>query len=145
MSDGNLGVQGWLEQVFFGGMELSVLSTPAFIVLIVAQRVYPDAVPIAGLQAIAAGSIAIAAFRNEAVDVGTWPRRSELTSLPLRLVYFSAVFFLATMGVAHAVHTAGSWWLVLLGSVVQVVGLAGFPTAYQLVHGDPVLKPVERV
>lgn len=145
MSERGLGYLGWLEQVFFGGMELSVLSTPTFTVLIIAQRVYPDAVPVAGLQAIAAGSIALALFRTEAVDVGTWPRRSELSSLPLRLVYFSAVFFLATMGVAYAIHAVGSWWLALLGGVVQVVGLAGFPTAYRLVHGDPVLKPAERV
>lgn len=145
MSGSELGYLGWLEQVFFGGMELSVLSTPTFTVLVIAQQVYPDAVPLAGLQAIAAGSIALALFRNEAVDVGTWPRRSELSSLPLRLLYFSAVFFIATMGVAYAVHSVGSWWLVLLGGVVQVVGLAGFPTAYQLVHGDPVLKPAERV
>lgn len=145
MGDEKLGYLGWMEQVFFGGMELSVLSTPTFTVLIIAQEIYPDAVPLAGLQAIVTGSIGVAVYRNEAIDVGTWPRRSELVSLPLRLVYFSTVFFLATMGVAFLVHAVGSWWLVLLGGVVQFVGLAGFPSAYRLVYGDPALNPAQRV
>lgn len=145
MGGSNLGVLGWLEQVFFGGMELSVLSTPTFTVLIVAQEVYPDAVPISGLLAIGMGSIAIAVFRNKAIDVGTWPRRSELSSLPLRVVYFSVVFFLATMGISYLTHTVGSFLLTPLGGVVQVVGMGLFPTAYQLVHGDPILKPAQQV
>ena len=145
MGGGNIGVLGWLEQIFFGGMELSFLSTPTFTVLIVAQNVYPDAVPLSGLTAIAAGSLAVAVFRNKAIDVGTWPRRSELSSLPLRVGYFSVVFFLATMGVSYMTHTVGSFLLTPLGGVVQVVGMALFPTAYQMVHGDPVLKPAEQV
>ncbi len=145
MSEENLGLGGWLEQVFFGGMELSVLSSPTFLVLVIAQQVYPDAVPIAGLLAIPMGSVGIALFRNEAIDVGRWPRRSELTSLPLRLCHFSVVFFIATMGVAFLVHTVGSWWLVLLGAVVQVVGVATFPTVYRAVHDGPVVNPGARV
>jgi len=145
MGESNLGALGWLDQIFFGGMELSVLSTPTFTALIVAQEVYPDAVPISGLTAIAMGSLAIAIFRNKAIDTGTWPRRSELTSLPLRVAYFSIVFFLATMGVAYLTHAVGSFLLTPLGGVVQVVGMALFPTAYQMVHGDPVLKPAKQV
>lgn len=145
MTESNLGTLGWLEQVFFGGMELSVLSTPTFTVLIVAQEIYPDAVPVSGLTAIAAGSLAIALFRNEAIYVGTWPRRSELLSLPLRVLYFSLVFFLATMGVSYLTHSVGSFLLTPLGGVVQVVGMALFPTVYQFVHGDPVLKPAQQV
>lgn len=145
MSEEKLGLGGWLEQVFFGGMELSVLSSPAFLVLVIAQRVYPDAVPIAGLLAIPTGSLLIALFRNEAIDVGRWPRRSELISLPLRLCHFSVVFFVATMGVAFLVHSIGSWWLVLLGAVVQAAGVAAFPTVYHAVHEEPVVNPGARV
>ena len=33
----------WLERVFFGGAELSILSTPGFAVVVFAQTAYPDA------------------------------------------------------------------------------------------------------
>jgi hypothetical protein len=127
----------WLEGIFFGGMELSFLSSPAFALVVVFQDVYPDAVSLAGLLAIGTGSMALAEFRNRTVDVGPWPRRSELTSLPLRVGYFSLLFLVSSMGVAAVVVAVGNWWLTLLGAVVQVSGLAAFPTAYNLVHGEP--------
>ncbi len=145
MSDDGLGHFEWLEQIFFGGMELSVLSSPAFTALIVLQQVYPDAVPVAGLLAIPTGSVVIALYRNGAIDVGKWPRRSELFSIPLRLAYFSLVFFFATMGVAYVTHAVGSWWLILLGIVVQALGLAAFPSVYRTVHGSPNVKPAARI
>lgn len=135
----------WLEQVFFAGMELSVLSTPAFIPVLLLQDRYPDAVPLAGLMAIVAGSIAISLLRTQTVDTGKWPRRSELTSMPLRVAYFSVLFFLASMGVAAVAVSAGSMWLTVFGGVVQALGLAAFPTAYGLVYGDPLQKPARRV
>ncbi|MFO8114881.1 MAG: hypothetical protein R6U01_05885 [Halorubrum sp.] len=127
----------WLEGIFFGGMELSFLSSPGFAVVVVFQNVYPDAVALAGLLAIGTGSIALAEFRNRTVDVGAWPRRSELTSLPLRVGYFSLLFVASSMGVAAVVVAVGNWWLTLLGAVVQVGGLAAFPAAYRLVYGEP--------
>lgn len=139
------GLSEWLEAVFFGGIELSVLSTPTFAALIFLQALYPDAISLAGLTAIGAGSVALAAFRTGAVDVGRWPRRAELTSLPLRVIHFSLLFLLATMGVAIVAVSAGSLWLTPLGGVVEVVGLATFPTLYGRVYGDPVVNPVERV
>jgi len=139
------GLLGWLERVFFGGAELSVLSTPSFAVVVFAQAAYPDAAPLAGLSAIAAGSVAVAAFRADSPDVGDWPRLSELTSLPLRTTYFSVLFFVATMGVAHVAVAAGTLLLTPLGGVVQAAGLAAFPSVYRAVHGDPVRKPAQRV
>jgi|AntRauTorckE6833_2_1112554.scaffolds.fasta_scaffold03933_2 hypothetical protein len=127
----------WLEGIFFGGMELSFLSAPGFAVVVVFQNVYPDAVALAGLLAIGTGSIALAEFRNGTVDVGAWPRRSELTSLPLRVSYFSLLFLASSMGVAALVVAVGNWWLTLLGAVVQVGGLAAFPAAYRLAYGEP--------
>lgn len=145
MNETNLGVLGWLERIFFGGMELSVLSTPAFAAVLVVQTRYPDAVPLAGLTAIAAGSLAIALFRAQAIDVGAWPRPSELTSLPLRVTYFSVLFVLASVGVAAGAVAVGSWGLTAMGGVVQAAGLAAFPTVYRRVHGTPQRNPASRL
>ena len=92
-----------------------------------------------------AGSVALAAFRSGRIDVGAWPRRAELSSIPLRIGYFSVVFLMASMGVALVVVTLGSWWLALLGGVVQAVGLAAFPTVYRVIHGEPVGDTALRV
>lgn len=134
------GVIGWLERVFFGGAELSLLSSPAFVAVLVLQGRYPDAVPIAGLLAIGLGSVAIALFRAKALDVGAWPRRGELATIPLRVGYFSALFLFATVGVAAAATAAGSLWFALLGGVVQPLGLAAFPRTYRAVHGEPLQR-----
>ena len=131
------GTVQWLERVFFGGAELSVLSTPAFVAVLVLQTRYPDAIPIAGLLAIGTGSVAIALFRAKAIDVGAWPRRGELATVPLRAGYFSALFALSTLGVGAAAVSVGSLWLTLLGGVVQPLGLAAFPAVYRTVHGEP--------
>lgn len=139
-----MGLRLWLERVFFGGAELSVLSTPSFAVVVLAQVLYPDAVPLAGLMAIASGSIAVAAFRAGQPNVGDWPRRSELTSMPFRVLYFSLVFFAASMGVGFVAVTAGTLLLTPLGGVVQVVGMAAFPTAYRSLYGEPIQKPAQR-
>jgi len=140
-----MGLRAWLEKVFFGGAELSVLSTPGFAVVVFAQTLYPTATPFAGTAAIIAGSIALASFREDSPDVGDWPRRSELTTLPLRMTYFSVLFFLASIGVSYVAVTLDALWLTPLGAVVQVAGLAAFPTAYHAVHGEPVQKPVQQL
>lgn len=145
MSDSDSGLLRSLEGVFFGGMELSFLSSPAFAVVVLLQGLYPDAASLSGLGAIVAGSVSLAAYRSGRVDVGEWPRRAELTSLPLRFGYFSLLFFAATMGVGLLVVTVGSYWLTLLGAVVQAAGLAGFPTVYRFVHGEPVRMTAQRV
>lgn len=140
-----MGLRAWLEKAFFGGAELSVLSTPGFAVVVFAQTLYPTATPFAGTAAIIAGSIALASFREDSPDVGDWPRRSELTTLPLRMTYFSVLFFLASIGVSYVAVTLNALWLTPLGAVVQVGGLAAFPTAYHAVHGEPVQKPVQQL
>ena len=145
MSEPETGLLAWLEEVFFGVMELSFLSTPAFAVVALLQSRYPDAASLSGLAAIVAGSVALAAFRGERVDVGAWPRRAELSSIPLRVGYFSAVFMTASMGVALVVVTLGSWWFALLGGVVQAAGLAAFPTVYRAVYGEPLRDTALRV
>lgn len=144
MTDEGNRLLAWLDRIFFGGMEFSFLSSPAFAIVAILQQRYPDAAALSGLLAIAGGAVGVAVFRSGYVDVGDWPRRAELASLPLRVVYFSLVFFMATMGVAVVVVSTGSWWLTLLGAVVQVLGLAAFPTVYRTIYGDPVQKPAHR-
>lgn len=145
MGDTAPGILGWLERIFYGGMEMAFLSTPAFAVVFALQSIDPDAISLSGLFAIAAGSAAIAIFRAGVIDVGDWPRRGELSTIPVRAGYFSLVFFVSTMGVATIVIALESWWYAPLGGAVQIAGLALFPTVYRSVHGEPVRKPTQRV
>ncbi|UWG51154.1 hypothetical protein AArcCO_1855 [Halalkaliarchaeum sp. AArc-CO] len=140
----------WADMLFFAGVEFSVLSTPAFLPVFLAQTTFPDTVPLAGLSAIAFGVLSIAIFRSRQVDVGKWPRRGELSSVPFRVVYFSAVFAIATLGVASvavsAFDTAGSFLFAMVaGGVVEVAGMAAFPRAYRTLYGTPTTNPTERV
>lgn len=139
------GATQWLERVFFGGAELAVLSSPAFAAVLVLQTQYPDAIPIAGLLAIGTGSVALALFRARVVDVGAWPRRGELASIPLRVAYFSVLFVIATVGVGAGAVAAGSLWLALLGGVVQPAGFAAFPRVYRAIHGEPLQHPAAQL
>lgn len=137
------GVVRWLERVFFGGAELAVLSTPAFMIALVSQSQYPDAIPIAGLFALAAGSTSLALFRVGVIDVGSWPRRGELVTLPLRTIHFSLVFLTASVAVGiFAVDVVGSLWITPVGAVVQAIGIAVFPTVYSAIHGEPLTRMV---
>jgi len=141
----SLGLFGWLEEIFYAGVELSVLATPGFLAVFLTQHRYPDAVPLAGLMALAVGYLSLAVFRQQTIDVGTWPRRGELTSSPLRFTYFSLLFFVSSYGVGAAAMTLGSYWYTLFGGVVIALGLAAFPTTYRLLYGDPTTKPADMV
>ena len=139
------GILAWLERIFFGGAELAALSSPAFAAVLVLQTEYPDAIPIAGLFALTTGSLSLAVFRARSIDVGQWPRRGELATMPLRVGYFSALFLLASAGVGAAAVAAGTLWLTLLGGVVQPLGFAAFPRVYRLIHGDPLQHPAAQL
>ncbi|GAA0521968.1 hypothetical protein SAMN04488066_10532 [Halorubrum aquaticum] len=145
-TDTKEGASYWTERLFFAGIELTVLASPALVLGLVFQSAYPDALPTAGIGAVVLGSPALALFRTRAVDAGEWPRLGEVKSVPLRVAYFSALYLLATLGVA-ATTTAVSGPLPLAflgGGVVQVLGLAAFPTAYRAVHGEPVRRRSRR-
>ena len=139
------GVLDWLERIFFAGVELSVLGTPGYLAVFLLQNQHPDAIPMAGLTALAVGCLSIAVFRHRTIDVGKWPRRGELSSAPLRVVYFSTLFFLASWGVGTAAMAIGSYWYTLGGGVAIALGMAAFPTVYRLIHGDPATKPAEMI
>ena len=140
------GVSYWVERFFFAGIELTVLSTPAFVPAVLFQYRYPDALPLAGIAAIVAGAASLTLYRTGVVDVGAWPRLGEFGSAPLRVTYFSAVFLAATFGVAGVTTVlSGSLGLAFVsGGVVQALGFAGFPTVYRSVYGDPVRHPAQR-
>lgn len=135
----------WLERIFFAGVELSVLATPGYLAVFLLQYRHPDAIPMAGLMALAVGCASIAVFRHRTIDVGKWPRRGELRSAPLRVVYFSTVFFLASWGVGTAAMAIGSYWYTLGGGVVIALGMAAFPAVYRVVHGDPTTNPAATI
>ncbi|WP_281194501.1 hypothetical protein [Halorubrum sp. F4] len=140
------GASYWVERFFFAGIELAVLASPALVLSLVLQAVFPDAVPLAGIAALVGGSVALTLFRTRAVDAGEWPRLGEVKSAPLWIAYVSATYLVATVGVAAAV-TALSGPLPLAfvgGGVVQTLGLAAFPTVYRAVHGEPVRRRSRR-
>ncbi len=139
------GLSGWVERYFFAGIEITVLSTPAFVPVVFLQFHYPDAVPLAGLAALAAGSFSLMLFRARVIDLGPWPRLGELSSVPLRALYFSATFLAATFGVAAVATDVGSLALAFVGGGgVQTLALAGFPAVYRVVYGEPARHPSQR-
>ncbi|MFC5279552.1 hypothetical protein ACFPM1_12410 [Halorubrum rubrum] len=140
------GASYWTERLFFAGIELTVLASPALVLGLVLQSAFPDALPTAGIGAVVVGSLALTLFRTRVVDAGEWPRLGEVGSAPLRITYFSASYLAATLGVAAAV-TALSGPLPLAfvgGGIVQTLGIAAFPTVYRAVHGEPVRRRSRR-
>lgn len=112
----------WLEFVFYSGVELSVLSSPALLVLLYRPVYNIDASSIAGLSVIAFGTLWLALFRGGYLPAGDYPRVGDFESLPLRIGYYSAtVFGSAWVGgfgsqlfdslVAAALLPIGATWL----------------------------------
>ena len=89
-------VERWLEYVFYSGVELAVLASPALLVLLYWPAYDIDASSIAGLSTIAFGTAWLALFRGGYLPVGDYPRFGDFGSLPLRLGYYSSTVFAAT-------------------------------------------------
>ena len=139
------GVDRWVERYFYAGIEITVLSTPAFVPVVLFQHFYPNAIPIAGLTALIVGSFSLTLFRAQAVDFGPWPRLGELSSVPLRATYFSATFLVATFGVGAVAAWVGSLIVAPLGGLlVPTVAYAAFPRVYRIVHGATTRHPSQR-
>ncbi|SNR37505.1 hypothetical protein [Halorubrum vacuolatum] len=139
------GVGLWVERYFYAGIEITALSTPAFVPVVLFQHLYPDAIPLAGLAALIVGSFSLAVLRAQAIDLGPWPRLGELSSVPLRATYFSATFLAATFGVAAVAAAIGSLLVAFFGGIiVPTIAYAAFPRVYRAIHGATTRHPSQR-
>jgi len=85
----------FLEYVFYSGVELSVLGSPALLVLLYWPVYDLDASSMAGLSTIVFGTLWLALFRGY-LPVGDYPRFGHFKSVPLRVGYYSATIYAAT-------------------------------------------------
>ncbi|WP_435174980.1 hypothetical protein [Halorussus sp. AFM4] len=122
------GWERWLDHVFFAGLEISMLSIPALVLLLFATPQGP--VALAGLTAIAVSTCAAGTFRGGWVDVGEWPRPGDPYTLPLRSAYYSAtVAGAAFLGAAADAAVGAPSAVVATSAAVSVIGTAALPRA----------------
>lgn len=86
----------FLEFVFYSGVELSVLGSPALLVLLYWPVYDIDPSSMAGLSTIAFGTLWLAVFRGGYLPVDEYPRFGHVNSVPLRVSYYSATIYAAT-------------------------------------------------
>lgn len=89
-------IERWLEFVFYSGVELSVLGSPALLILLYFPFYDIDANAIAGLSTIMFGTLWLAMFRGGYLPARDYPRLGNFSSVPLRTVYYSATVLGAT-------------------------------------------------
>jgi hypothetical protein len=121
-----LDVERWLDYVFFAGLEISMLSLPALVLLLAAQP--PGPIAVAALTALAVSTGAAGTFRGPWVDLGEWPAAGDLYTIPLRSAYYSATVAAATYAgaaanVASGVALAG----IAVSTLVSVAAMAALP------------------
>jgi hypothetical protein len=116
----------WLDYVFFGGAEVTVLGLPVLLVLMFAPN--PVQVSLSAMTALTASTVAVATLRGGWVDVGEWPAFGDFYSLPFRAGYYGGVLALASYVGAASQTLSGRWWLgVLVPVLLCAVTLAAFP------------------
>ena len=122
------GWERWLDHLFFAGLEISMLSIPALVLLLFATPQGPIA--LAALTALAVSTCAAATFRGEWVDVGEWPRPGDPYTLPLRSAYYSAtVAGAAYLGAAAHVAVGAPVAGIAAAAMVSVASTAALPRA----------------
>ncbi len=89
-------IERWLEFVFYSGVELSVLGSPALLILLYFPLYDIDANAMAGLSTITFGTLWLAMFRGGYLPARDYPRLGDFNSVPLRIGYFSATILGAT-------------------------------------------------
>ena len=128
-------VERWLEYVFYSGVELAVLASPALLVLLYWPAYDIDASSIAGLSAIAFGTAWLALFRGGSLPVGEFPRLGDFGSLPLRLGYYSATVFAATWLGGLGWQLSGSLAAAALVPIGATwLAFASFPRLYRILQ-----------
>lgn len=125
-------LERWLEFVFYSGVELSVLGSPALLVLLYRPFYDVDANAIAGLSTIVFGTCWLALFRGGYLPAGEYPRLGDLDSVPLRGLYLSLTVLVATWIGAFGWQLFGT----LVAAVVLPIGctwlaLAAFPFVWR--------------
>ena len=130
---GKVGVERWIEDVFYGLAEIVVYGFPALLWLLGAP--YSAEVKFAALVAIGALSLAVGTVRWDG-SVG-WPPTSYRL-VPVRIAYHSLALLVAAGGGAAVDLLADS----ALGSLVAAVGVSVaavwlFPYLVGLLEGLP--------
>jgi hypothetical protein len=118
--------QRWLDDVFWAGMELSVLAIPALLLLLGATPAGP--VALSALSATITGSAAVATFRGNYVGAAEWPPAGDVYSMAGRSAYYSLVVAAGTfLGVTVNVALGSYWAGVLVPLAVVPAALAPLP------------------
>lgn len=107
-----IGVEQWVENVFFGGSEVAILGFPMLFALMNAP--FNSEVKFAAIVAVCTLSLAIGTVRQ--VESLNWPRMTPVLFF-VRVVYHSTVIGVAAYGGAAVDLFAGS----AVGSLVFVV------------------------
>ncbi|WP_135824358.1 hypothetical protein [Halorussus ruber] len=122
------GLERWLDHVFFAGLEVSVLSIPALVVLLFASPQGP--ISLAGLVAVVVLTCAVGTFRGGWFDSRDWPPAGDPYTLPVRSAYYSATIAgAASLGTAAHTALATPFAGILTAAIVSVVGAAALPRA----------------
>lgn len=119
-------IDRWLDHVFFGAMEVTVLVLPVLWFLLVAPNEVE--VSLSAMTVLTVAPAVVGTFRGGYVDVGRWPRPGHFGSMPFRMAYYGSVVAVATFTGVQAQLVTGVWWLgIVVPTVVTVVTLAPFP------------------
>jgi hypothetical protein len=119
-------VDGWFDQFFFAGWEVSVLVIPALWLLLSVEN--QVAVSLSALTALVVISAAVGTLRGGYVGDGRWPNPGHLGSLPVRSAYYSLALATATFLGVEAQLSLPLWWVgIAVPAVVAVVSVAFLP------------------
>ncbi|WP_276301785.1 hypothetical protein [Halorussus lipolyticus] len=121
-----MNLERWLDYVFFAGLEVSVLSIPALVILLFATPQGP--ISLAALTAVCALTCAVGTLRGGWFDSRDWPPPGDPYTIPVRSAYYSATIagaaYLGSAGlVALDTPVAG----IAIAALVSVVGAAALP------------------
>lgn len=120
------GVYAWLDDVLFGGGEVTVLALPTMVVVVMFTRL--TTVKSAAAFSLLAMVLAVGTLRGDWVEVGApWP---DLTArvAAFRTVLYGAIFVAGGVGGALVESATGNGVLTALAAMaVPLVLLAAYP------------------
>jgi hypothetical protein len=126
-------VDGWFDQFFFAGWEVSVLVIPTLWLLLAVDN--QEAVSLSALTGLVALSAAVGTFRGGYVGDGRWPKPGHLGTLAARSAYYSLVLAAATFLGVEAQLSVPVWWVgIAVPAVVAGAGVAFLPRALRALY-----------